>query len=248
MFGKRIFTHLPLEADPALIAAVRLYYQPVVRLADARADYAEVLVRAAGDDGAVLGPETIVEAMTGADVSLDLTAAIIARALSRPAAGLLPLAINLPLDALLHPRLIARIEALREAAGLAAHLLRFELTETHPVHDLVAARAGIAALRAAGHDLALDDITPDMPNLAALMEMDITAVKLDRSVVVAANEGFIRDVVACCAPRGLLVVAEGIETPPQAAQMQALGATHGQGFLFARPLSAAALRAFLHHD
>ena len=41
------------------------------------------------------------------------------------------------------------------------------------------------------------------------------------------------------------MVAEGIETPATLQRMLALGVTHGQGFLFARPMTAAQLPAFL---
>jgi len=240
-----------LPPSAALLASVSVCYQPVVRLSDAHIEYAEVLVRARGDDGKILGPETIIDAMTGAQRSLDLSAAIICEALANHhthgfAAIALPLAVNLPLDALLHPDLPARLAMLCSTANVAPALLRLELTETQPVHDLAAASAVIGALREAGHTLALDDITPDMPYLDALLDLPISAVKLDRSVVVPPNEAFINAVVARCAPRGVAIVAEGIETAPLATRMAELGATHGQGFLFARPLSAAGLRAFLH--
>ena len=242
-----------LMPAPALTASVRICYQPVVCLVTGRLDHVEVLARAEGDDGAILGPESILDAMTGRESSMHLTAAIIRRALVEYeihdfAAYNLTLAFNLPLDAMLHPDLAPRIGALRSITSLPPWRMRFELTERHPVHDLTSARQVIAALRDAGHGLALDDITPDLPYLDALMDMDISAVKLDRSVVIhptPAHEAFIRAVVAHAVARGQFIVAEGIETPDQRAYMRALGATHGQGYLFARPLDAGALRAFL---
>lgn len=236
---------------PALLSSLSLRYQPVVRLYDAHVDYVEVLVRASSANGTDLGPDPVVAAMSDAETSMILTAAIIRRALAEYEAeelAPLPMAVNLPLDVLLHPELATQLLALREATGQPATLLRFELTERHPVHDLEAARSVIEALREAGHALALDDITPDMPYLDALLGLPFSTVKLDRSVVVdpsAAHDEFIRRAVARCAPRGLAIVAEGIETPAHAARALALGATHGQGFLYARPLQAGALRALL---
>ncbi len=43
----------------------------------------------------------------------------------------------------------------------------------------------------------------------------------------------------------LRTVAEGIETPAQATELQLLGCTHGQGYLFARPLPAAELHEMM---
>jgi EAL domain-containing protein (putative c-di-GMP-specific phosphodiesterase class I) len=239
-------------SDLALIASLRVYYQPIVRLADRRPAYVEVLTRAEAGDGTV-GPEAVVDAMNGAERSMHLTTCIMRRALAEYEAfhfgtcGL-PIAFNLPLDAMLHPQLMAEIEAVRAQSGLAAQNIRFELTEQQPVRDLEAAAAAITALRNAGYGLALDDITPQTPHLSALMAMPIRAVKLDRSVVVSSAGGdrnFIRGTVARATANGQAVIAEGIETAELSERMHQLGVTHGQGFLFSHPLLAGDLQTFL---
>lgn len=239
---------------PALTASIRILYQPVVRLADLRTEYTEVLARSASRTGIIGGPERIVGAMTGEESSMRLTASIMRRALDEYnqygfAEDDLRLAFNLPLDAMMHPNLVPRIESIRAAAGLPAHIIRFELTERHPVKDLAGASGVIAALRHIGYDLALDDITPGMPFLEHLMKMRIRAVKLDLSVVVsqaASDREFIRDIVASAKTNRQDVIAEGIETQEMLDDMRSRGVTHGQGFLFSRPLNASALREFLH--
>ncbi len=241
------------QPDPALLASVRIFYQPIVRLYDARADYVEVLIRTASADGSLTGPTRLLNAMDGAEHSIRLTMAIMRRALAEYraygfAAHGLSIAFNLPLDALLHPELVLQIEALRAGSGLEPKHIRFELTEEQPVHDLAAVHAVITALREAGYGLALDDITPDMPHLAALMQMPIRAIKLDRSVVTSSTPGahdFIRDMVSTALIQGQDIIAEGIETPAQHEMMQANNVTHGQGFLFSHPLPAALLRDYL---
>jgi EAL domain-containing protein (putative c-di-GMP-specific phosphodiesterase class I) len=45
---------------------------------------------------------------------------------------------------------------------------------------------------------------------------------------------------------GLAVTAEGIEDPAQRAALQRIGCSHGQGYLFARPMPAADLASHLH--
>jgi EAL domain-containing protein (putative c-di-GMP-specific phosphodiesterase class I) len=241
------------DPDPALTASIRILYQPVVRLDDLRTAYVEVLTRSESALGVVGGAETIVDAMTGPERSMSLTESIMERSLGEYvghdlAAFGLPLAFNLPLDAMLHPGLVARIEAERARFGVASGNIRFELTERHPVHDLAAARAVISSLRDAGYGLALDDITPGMTHLPELMAMPIRAVKLDRSVVTGGRQRdrvFIRRMAAAAGSQGLDVIAEGIETEALCAKMRRLGATHGQGFLFSHPVRAAELRAFL---
>ncbi len=235
------------------MASIRIFYQPIVRLEGLRPAYAEVLARTTGIDGTVGGAAAVVAAMTGAERSMRLTACIMQRALDEYvqqgfAAQNLCIAINLPLDAMLHPNMVSLIELIRLRSGLPASSIRFELTERHPVHDLKAARTVITTLRAAGYGLALDDITPAMPYLPALLDMPIRAIKLDRSVVIsnaASDQTFIRDMVAHAIANGQDIIAEGIETPELRDSLRARGVTHGQGYLFSRPLPASGLQAYL---
>ncbi len=240
------------QKDHALFDCIRIAYQPIVRLSSRSADYLEVLARTADEAGAWSGPERVVAAMDSAERSLAITAQIMGRALTEyPSFTPEPpctLAFNLPLDALLHPMLMERIEAGRAAAGIDATHIQFELTETHPVTNPFATGAAIAALRAAGYRLALDDVTPSMHNLAALLRLPIAAFKLDHSVTNATDastQDFIGRLAARAAADGKIVIAEGIEDEPALRRMRALGVTHGQGFLFAAAMPAGALAGYL---
>jgi len=241
------------NSDQALMDSIRIFYQPVVRLADLRTEYVEVLARSENAEGELGGAATIVDAMTAPDRSMELTLSIMERALEQyesfqfGALGL-GLAFNLPLDVMLHPRLVERMEAERARHHMPAAKIRFELTERDPVHDLPAARAVITRLRDAGFGLALDDITPGMPHLKELMAMPIRAIKLDRSIVISADkpaQDFVRAMAGQAAASGQDVIAEGIETQMLRRRMLALGVTHGQGFLFSRPLPADKLQDYL---
>lgn len=243
-----------MKAPSSVLATtLRLRYQPIIRLEDGQISHVEVLARTLGQDGHLLGPQSIVEAMSSTELAISLTRAIGERALldyreQGLTAHQLPLAFNLPLNVLVHPGIPERIEAIRNRHGLPAGLLRFELTETQPVHDLRLAADSIAALRDAGYLLALDDVIPSTPFLMALMNTPIGAVKLDRSVVTddsPAAQNFIRKIARLAAENRQDVVAEGIETTEQLHRMRAHGVTHGQGFLFSRPLAAEQLASWL---
>jgi EAL domain-containing protein (putative c-di-GMP-specific phosphodiesterase class I) len=248
MFDREITDKDP---DPALVESIRITYQPIVRLDTLAPAYLEVLVRTADEDGALHGPQPLIDAMDSDEHSLALSAHIIRLALAEhPSFTPVPpctLAFNLPLDALLHPALMERIEASRAAAGIAPEHIQFELTETHPVTNLPATSQAIATLRAAGFHLALDDVTPDMHNLAALVTLPIAAIKLDHSVTNAddaATALFISDLAAHSQSHGKIVIAEGIEDESTLSRMRALGVTHGQGFLFGAAMQAGAIAAY----
>ncbi len=232
-------------------AALRLLYQPIIRLADMRPTRVEVLSRMMTAGGVLAGPEALLDAMTDQESSMALTGMVLRRGLAEQAGQLdrygISVIFNMPLDAMLHPRMIGIIKAIR-AEGPANGLVSFELTERHPVRDVAAVGRIIAKLAKAGYGVALDDVTPATPNLRALIALPLRTIKLDTSVVksgAAADDAFIGEIVAATSARGQEVVAEGIETPETLRRMIALGVTHGQGFLFARPMTAAALPAFL---
>ncbi len=240
------------EPDPALLAAMRLCYQPIINLADGRTDHAEVLLRSAGADGELHGPEDFLSIMSSHGLALPFTLAIMRRALAeyhayRFSAANLPLAFNLPLDAMLHPELGQEIISLCNATGIAPSRIRFELTETTPVEDFTAAAASIISLHQAGHHIALDDVSPGMPYLTALMSLPVSAIKFSNTLVASTDAlPFIRATTALAAAHRLHIIAEGIETQAQLAAMQKAGVTHGQGYLFSHPLPASTLGHTLH--
>jgi EAL domain-containing protein (putative c-di-GMP-specific phosphodiesterase class I) len=244
------------------VDSIRVRYQPLVRLKDLRPTSVEVLARVMAKDGRLIGPEHIIAAMTNSEYAMQLTSFIIQAALNEVQdggfAGLgINFAFNLPLDAMMHPDLISIFETMRGNTNMPAKTLGFELTESQPVTDFTRTEIIITALRVAGYRLALDDITPQTPNLDALLKLPFRGIKLDRSVVLGAagkdpeaaklNRDFIKKITAHAGLRGRAVVAEGIETQDLLDLMLSLGVTHGQGYFFARPLPARALKPWLEH-
>jgi cyclic di-GMP phosphodiesterase Gmr len=259
--NSRHFFSSPPEALPN-VESIRIRYQPVVRLADMRPGSVEILARAVAADGKIIGPEAIINAMTNSEKAMSLTGLIVEVALAERAEGHfddlgIAFAFNLPLDAMLHPELVPIVEAIRDNAGIRPEIIRFELTETKPVTDLATAFGVITRLRDAGYRLALDDITPETPNLGRLLELPFRAVKLDLGVVTRAMSEsddiagpareFISRITAHAAKSGRAVVAEGIESAKTLEVMRGLGVSHGQGYYFARPLPARALQPWLQH-
>ncbi len=260
---------ISIKADAELLLeafsnldSIRVRYQPVVRFRDMKPSKVEVLARVALKNGMIVGPDAIVKAMTSSEYSMSLTGFIIQLAMAERRDGSfddldINFAFNLPLDALLHPQLLELLEAARIIANISPKVLRFELTETQPVTNLPELASIVTKLRDVGYRLSLDDIIPETPNLAGLLDMPFRAVKLDRSVV--ANAQHYRPDIAASARQFILsitsqaqqlnrtVIAEGIENAETLNLLRSLGVTHGQGYFFARPLPARALKPWLNH-
>jgi EAL domain-containing protein (putative c-di-GMP-specific phosphodiesterase class I) len=135
------------------------------------------------------------------------------------------------------------------------HLV-LELTESILVHDADRAREVLEGLRSLGVQLAIDDFGTGYSSLAYLQHFPIDIVKIDRSFVNQLGESgkgrsLARSIIAIAGSLGIDTIAEGIETPAQAADLTALDCDRGQGYHYSRPIPASDFeqlveRALLH--
>ena len=126
-------------------------------------------------------------------------------------------------------------------AGLSPSLLTLELTETVLVRDVGRARRHLTHLRREGISVALDDFGTGYSSLSYLTVLPADAIKLDRSFLnreSASATAVIESVVAMAHRLGLRVVAEGVETRPQARRLQQLNCDELQGHYFGEPMPA----------
>ena len=117
--------------------------------------------------------------------------------------------------------------------------LVYELTERNPLGHLPTLLRKVAALRADGIAIALDDVGDNPESLALLDIVSPEVIKLANKLIQdppnadTAKTG--AAIMAHRERRGTLIVAEGIETDEHVEQALAWGATLGQGFLFGKP-------------
>ena len=108
----------------------------------------------------------------------------------------------------------------------------------------------MADLNPLGVRLAVDDFGTGNASLRHLARFPVDVLKIDRSFV--SNIGVDRrqtaiagSIIGLGADLDMLVVAEGIETPEQLAELRRLGCDFGQGFYLGRPVPAAELERLL---
>ncbi|MDW5326189.1 EAL domain-containing protein [Plantactinospora sp. KLBMP9567] len=235
-----------------------LRYQPIVRLNDGRTRAFEALVRWRHPvRGLVLPAEFLpIAEESGLMPSIGrwaLTEACRQLGVWR-ASGSAPnglrMSVNVSNRQFWHTRLLEDIEESLRAAGLDPAALIIEITEGVIVHDVPAARTKLAALHELGVQLHIDDFGTGYSSLQALHHLTIDAFKIDRSFVAPlATDGksreLVRSIVSMGLNLGLELVAEGIETAAQRDQLRRYGCHHGQGYLFAGPVTGAEAEAIL---
>ncbi|MEU0496997.1 EAL domain-containing protein [Mycobacterium sp. NPDC006124] len=125
------------------------------------------------------------------------------------------------------------------ARGHAELDLVFELTERGLLAHPRALLAKVAALRADGFAIALDDVGSHPDSLALLDIVDPDVIKLDLRLVQSQPDRdqarILAAVLAHHERTGAIILAEGIETAEHLEQALALGATLGQGYRFGHP-------------
>jgi diguanylate cyclase (GGDEF)-like protein len=159
------------------------------------------------------------------------------------------LAVNLSRAQLAQPGWIDTVAGILHSTGMRAEQLQLEVTESLAAQDQQV-QERLHELKALGIKLALDDFGTGYSSLASLHLLPVDTVKIDRSFVSQGDTShhhrvLIEATVKVALSLGMDTVAEGIETEAQAAVVRELHCHKGQGYLFSKPLTVAALVQWL---
>jgi EAL domain-containing protein (putative c-di-GMP-specific phosphodiesterase class I) len=159
--------------------------------------------------------------------------------------GSVRIAVNLSALQLRNRDFVANIERVLNVDANAAAGLELEITESLIMDDVKLSIANLHAIRAMGVRLAIDDFGTGFSSLSYLSKLPVDSVKIDRSFVsdmVVGPEGLslVSIIINLAHSLKLRVVAEGVETDEQSRLLHLLSCDEMQGYLFSRPLPAAA--------
>ncbi|MGC3986163.1 MAG: bifunctional diguanylate cyclase/phosphodiesterase [Pseudorhodoferax sp.] len=239
---------------------LHVVYQPVVRLADGRVEAVEALVRWQHPLHGALSPVEFIGIAEDSGLIGALGSFVLATACRQfaqwrrkyPTTGPGLLAVNLSRGQLPQPSLVADIEDVLRATGMAAESLQLEVTESLAAQD-EAVQMRLHELKRLGLTLALDDFGTGYSSLASLYQLPVDLLKIDRSFVsqleTSAHHRVLAEATIKVAKSlNFRTVAEGIETVGQAEILRAMQCDKGQGYLFARPLKAPEFEAWLERQ
>ena len=167
-----------------------------------------------------------------------------------PGAGKPRVNVNLAPSELLNANLAREVDQVLEETGLAPECLVLEITEDGVMRNPEEARATMRRLRGLGVSLALDDFGTGHSSLAHLREFPIHTLKIAKPFVSAlhdgqANAAFVETIVQLAGTLDQGVVAEGVESAEQAAEVARLGCGYAQGYYFGAPLAGLGVSQYL---
>jgi diguanylate cyclase (GGDEF)-like protein len=148
--------------------------------------------------------------------------------------------------------LVETIVASLAGARLSPDFLDVELTEGTLVSDLDQTRGALERLRELGVTVSLDDFGTGYSSLGYLTSLPIDTLKIDRSFVVdglADSDGIAVSsaIIGLAKTLGMEVLAEGVDSEKQLADLRALGCDNIQGFLISKPLPSHEVLPFVDH-
>ncbi|HVS01454.1 MAG TPA: EAL domain-containing protein [Thermoanaerobaculia bacterium] len=230
---------------------LELHYQPIVSLASGGVVGVEALLRWRHPEEGLLLPADFLEVAAETGLILPIGNWVVqqacrqAREWHRVQAGL-GVHVNLHARELHQPGLVEVVQAALTDSGLAADRLHLELTEYVVMEEPDEAVEVLGRLRALGVRVCIDDFGIGYSSLSYLHRFPITTLKIDRSFVGRIGRPqdgteIVRTIGALGRTMELTAIAEGVETEAQLAALRELGYELAQGYLFARPLPAAAL-------
>jgi diguanylate cyclase (GGDEF)-like protein len=230
---------------------LELHYQPIIDLPRHRVRALEALLRWRHPEFGQVPPSEFIPL---AEESGDMPrlgqwvlrrACLEGRGLVGTFAG--ALAVNVSMQQLLNESFLTHVSDALRMSGLPPQALEIELTESEFSRDTERILATMDALHERGVRIAIDDFGTGYSSLAYLQRMPADAIKVDRCFTNNLGRGgetILAAALSIGQSFGMEVIIEGVETVAALHALQALGARLFQGYLFARPMPAAAVASW----
>lgn len=241
-----------LQTDRSGFAKQRFvpYYQPKIDMRNGSLAGAEALARAVDREGNILPPSQFIERLEDdgsiRDLDLFMLDSVLQQLAKWQSEGrpLVRVSINISRVTLFSPTILASVLAIQSRyPNLPSDLIEFEITETGGEMEKATLAGIVDEFREFGLKFELDDFGSGYANISVFSNIRFDTVKLDRTLVndLPGNEIssiLVENITQICHNFGMKCIAEGVETQQQEMSLLKAGCIYGQGFYYAKPLSA----------
>ena len=225
-------------------AAITVHYQPIISLKTGKIVGAEALARWRQPDGSYLSPEIFIPLAEQTGLITELTVSVVNNIFHDLGKWLslhpeVHVSINLSVEDIGSTTLPGVLSRQLNHWQVAPSQIALELTE-RGFADPTTALPVIAGYRKAGHAIYIDDFGTGYSSLRYLQDLEVDALKIDKSFVDALEHQQVTPyIIEMAKTLKLDIVAEGIETSCQQAWLQQHGVHYGQGWLYSKALPKA---------
>jgi diguanylate cyclase (GGDEF)-like protein len=232
-----------------------LVYQPTVDLRDMSPTGMEALIRWSHPTRGLLPPGDFIPLLEETGLINNVGRWVLEQACHQGAAWRqdgypIRVAVNASAQQLDTDDFVTDVRAALEKSGIDPDALTIEVTETTIMRDAQETAARLAAIKALGVRIAIDDFGSGYSSLAYLQHFPVDALKIDRSFVSRLSHGhegqtLVRTLIQLGKALSIETLAEGIECTEELSFLREEKCDSGQGFLFAHPLTIEACELFL---
>ncbi len=225
---------------------IDVHYQPQLALDTGRVCGAEALARWEHPDRGRIPPDVFVELAEQAGLIEELTSQVMAKATIAASdwnrRGLdLTISVNISAQSLLDKKLEPLVAQAVQTSGLEPEKLVLEITESTMMSDTPMTHRVLHRLSKLGIGLSVDDFGTGFSSLVNLRNLPVNELKIDRSFVADMmnkhdDDVIVRSTIDLAHNLGLVVVAEGVETPEILQRLADLGCDVAQGYGICRPI------------
>ncbi len=226
-----------------------VHYQPVVDLITGALLSAEALIRWEHPDRGFVSPDDFIPLAEESGLIVPIGAWVLGQACERLAQWQLTnpsmtVAVNLSVRQIVSPGIVDMVANALARSGVPPRNVCLEVTESVFMNDADYFGETLLRLRALGVRLSIDDFGTGYSSLSYLKRFPVDAVKVDKAFIDGLgadphDSALVAAIVAMADALGLVVTAEGVESPEQLSILRKLQCQRGQGFYLAQPMPAA---------
>jgi EAL domain-containing protein (putative c-di-GMP-specific phosphodiesterase class I) len=233
-------------------------YQPIMRLNPFETAGFEALIRWKHPERGLVSPMDFIPVAEETGLIVPIGAMVLDAALGQIASwrskklgpDSLSMAINLSARQFFEPTDFQAVLKQVTGSGVPTKQIKLEVTESIIMDNPERVGSILGEIKQTGSLLSLDDFGTGYSSFSYLHQYPFDVLKVDRSFVSRIvgsqrNHDIVRAIVGLAHDLGMEVVAEGIEKDEEADALRTLGCEFGQGYRFAKPLSADDATAFL---
>lgn len=237
-----------------------LNYQPIVSLATGQIIGFEALARWIHPQRGFIPPSDFIPVAEDTGLILPLGEWVLREACRQvraweqayPALEPLIISVNLSAKQLDQKGLVELVHSILQETGLPAVRLKLEITESVLMSNAEHSIVLIQQLRDLGICISIDDFGTGYSSLSYLHRFPIDTLKVDRSFVsglgnTSENVEIVQTIIMLAHNLGIEVVAEGVETTEQLAQLQQMNCGYGQGYYYSKPLDQSRAEVLLQN-
>jgi len=237
---------------------LRVYYQPIVSIADKRITGLEALVRWQHPERGLLPPAQFISLAEETGLIMALGEWVLRQACRQarawrqvfPNEPPLIVSVNISAKQLARHDLITQTRRILQETGVDPSQIKLELTESAAMENAERTRRTLHELKQLGVQLAIDDFGTGYSSLSYLRRFPIDTLKIDRSFVTrmdhdVENLEIVRAILGLARNLGMDVVAEGAEAAGEVSHLKVLECDYAQGYFFSKPVDSATIEVLL---